>query len=96
MTGVINRLLGRNGAGDSTFAYDRAMAISDDLIARMQKASRSNDAARAVMADIWAQRNNIPYITTTFETAQELNAPIYQDPNADLSPKVQGPKIDGR
>jgi hypothetical protein len=44
------------------------------LIRKMREYSTSNDAARAVMADIWAQRNNVPFMTSAFETVREMKA----------------------
>jgi hypothetical protein len=62
----------RRGASD--VAYHQAMGVSDDLIRKMREYSTSNDAARAVMADIWAQRNNVPFMTSAFETVREMKA----------------------
>lgn len=62
-------------SGASEIAYHQAMGETDDLIQRMRSYSGSNDAARAVMADVWAQRHNIPFITSTFETVEEMKAP---------------------
>lgn len=81
MTSLLARIFGYNGHSNGDGAYDKAMHVSDDLIARMRDASESSDPARAVMADIWAQRNNVPYITTTYQAVQELNAALYQDPD---------------
>jgi hypothetical protein len=50
------------------------MAFSDDLLRRMQDNSRSTDAARAVMADVWAQNRNIPFMTTVYEAVAEAKS----------------------
>jgi hypothetical protein len=90
MTSIIARIF--NGAlaapaspsrGD--IAYAKAIASSDDLIRRMQEASRSKDAVRAVMADIWAQRHNVPFMTTVVEAVQEAKSPVAQSPYDTLS-----------
>jgi hypothetical protein len=65
-------------AGDR--AYDHAMAASDDVIRYMRAASRSSDPARAVMADIWAQHHNVPFMTAVVETVEEMKAPLRQSP----------------
>jgi hypothetical protein len=58
--------------------YRRAMTESGDLLAEMREASRSDDPVIALMADIWAQRHNVPYVTTMYEATQEMNAPVEQ------------------
>jgi hypothetical protein len=56
--------------------YLRAMTESGDLLKKMREESRSNDPVRELMSDIWSQRHNVPYVTTIFEAAQEMNAPV--------------------
>lgn len=93
MTGLLGRIFGGRPAevhmapmrGD--IAYAAAMTMSDDILERMQTTSRSTDAARAVMADIWSQNHNIPFLTTIIETVQEMKAPIEQDPHDRSVPK---------
>lgn len=65
-------------AGDR--AYEHAMAETDDVISYMRQASNSKDPARAVMADIWQQRHNVPYMTSVLETVEEMKAPLKQSP----------------
>lgn len=91
MTSLLGRLFGEHPVmarapmrGD--LAYANAMSKSDELLTRMRE-SRSDDAAVAVMADIWAQRRNIPFLTTIVETTQELKAPIAQRPDDLSTPK---------
>lgn len=69
---LLDRILSPRGRPTSDVAYQQAMGVSDDLIRQMREHSASNDAARAVMADIWAQRHNIPFMTSTYETVQEM------------------------
>lgn len=59
-------------------AYARAIALSDELLQHMREASISNDPVRAVMADIWAQHHNVPFMTSVIETVQEAKAGIEQ------------------
>lgn len=68
---LLDRILPRR-RGASDLAYQQAMGVSDDLIRRMRQHSASNDAARAVMADVWSQRHNVPFMTSTYETVQEM------------------------
>lgn len=51
--------------------YHEAMRQSADLVRHMRDCSMSTDAARAIMADVWAQNHNIPFLTTVFEAVQE-------------------------
>lgn len=61
-------------ARTSAPAYVNAINESSDLLRRMREHSQSTDAARAIMADVWAQNHNIPFLTTVYETVQELNS----------------------
>lgn len=89
MTSIIARIfngaLVASGPTRGDLAYDRAIAVSDELIQHMQEASRSKDAVRAVMADIWAQRKNVPFMTTVVEAVQEAKSPVVQSPYDMLS-----------
>lgn len=60
-------------------AYNRAMAESGALIQKMQNASSSSDPLRAIFADMWLERNNVPYATSMYETHQEMITPLRQD-----------------
>lgn len=51
--------------------YHEAMRQSTDLVRHMRDCSMSTDAARAIMADVWAQNHNIPFLTTVYEAVQE-------------------------
>lgn len=66
------------GAGD--IVYSRAMAESEDIMRRMRESSNSTDAARAIMADVWAQKNNIPFMVTIYEANEEMKAAVDQKP----------------
>lgn len=77
MTGFLSRILGRQQQpAMADIAYADAMNESGDLLERMRAASASRDPVRAVMADIWQQRNNIPFMATIYEAAQEMQAPL--------------------
>jgi hypothetical protein len=53
-------------------AYRRAMEISGDLISHMREAS--GDPARTLTADIWANHDNVPFLTTVYEAVAEMRA----------------------
>lgn len=55
-------------------AYNRAMAESGTLIRKMRECSDDRNPIRAIMADIWAQSHNVPYVATVYESVQEMNA----------------------
>lgn len=61
-------------------AFDRATAASTDLRARMRAASNSNDPIRGMLADLWLERHNIPYVTTIYEAHREMLGAIRQKP----------------
>ena len=69
---------GRMSYGD--MAYKKAVAVSEDVIQRMREASNSNDPARAVMADLWHQRHNVPFMATVVEAIEEMKSPVRQSP----------------
>ena len=77
--GWIDRILSPRRNGAATHVYNQAMGESGDLIKRMREHSISTDAARAVMADIWAQHRNIPFMTSVYETVQEMKAATATD-----------------
>jgi hypothetical protein len=71
---LLDRLFARRSSGASEITYRRAMGVSKDLLNRMREASQSKDAARAVMADVWAQAHNVPFMTTVYEAVQEAKS----------------------
>lgn len=58
--------------GDS--AFREAMRASADLLRNMGHASASTSAARAIIADVWAQSDNTPFLTTVYESVQEAKS----------------------
>ena len=78
--GWLDRIIFPQRRGSADIAYEQAMGVSDDLIQRMRETSSSKDAARAVMADVWAQSHKIPFMTTVIETVQEMKSGIVQSP----------------
>lgn len=63
-------------------AFDHAMSESDSLITKMRECSDDRkNPIRALMADIWAQNHNIPYIATVYESVQEMNAAVAYKPS---------------
>lgn len=85
MTSILGRIFGEHhevpqpDRGD--MAYAAVMDESEDLLKMLRDSARSTDAARAVMADIWAQNRNVPFLTTVIETVQEMKSPMAQSPN---------------
>lgn len=69
---------GSSSLRNSDIPYYRAVAATNDVMARMASSPRTTDAARAIMSDIWAQAHNVPFMTTLYETTQEMNAPLKQ------------------
>lgn len=63
-----------------------AMKVSTELLQRMRKHSASDDPARALMSDIWSQRHNVPFMTTMYESAQEMNSPLRQGDTSNDKP----------
>lgn len=81
MTGLFAKLFGSgNSATGAASKYETAMEISDELHRRMMAHSTGSDPARGVMADIWSQRNNVPFMTTVVEAVAEAGAAIQQRP----------------
>mgnify|MGYP003385503432 CR=1 FL=1 len=93
MTSILGRIFGQRPSppplpSKADSAYARTMAFSDDLLRRMQDNSRSTDAARAIMADVWAQNRNIPFMTTVFESVAEAKSgAVYSDSSQKVSRK---------
>lgn len=57
-------------------AYSKAIEMSNDLIDKMRKNQDAKNPVTALMADIWMQRHNIPYMTTVYEAVQEVDAAV--------------------
>lgn len=53
-------------------AFSEAVRANTELIARMREGSQSNDPIRALMADLWSQHHNIPFMTTVYEAVKEM------------------------
>jgi hypothetical protein len=86
MTSILGRIFGNTpsppplpGAGEQV--YQQAMTESRALREKMRECSSSTDAVRAVMADIWAQNNNVPFLVTVFEAVQEVKSGTDQKPS---------------
>ena len=84
MTSIISRLFGSRPSKpdpvvtEADESYAAAVRESDELLTKMREAYKSHDPVRQAMADLWAQRNNIPFTTTVYEAVQEMNAPLQQ------------------
>lgn len=71
---ILQRMFGVRIETRGDVAYHKAMRANDDLISRMRECSISNDAARGVMADVWSQHHNVPFMTTVYESVQEAKS----------------------
>ena len=79
MTSILGRIF-RNGntqppaidRGDA--AYAQVMSDTTELVDRMRAASRTTDAARSVIADIWMRAQNVPFMATVYEAVQEAKS----------------------
>jgi hypothetical protein len=85
MTSLLGRIFNGKpppapGPSRGEAAYAKAMATSDDLLTRMRSASQSTDPFRALLADIWAQHHNVPFMTTVVEAVEEAKSPLEQRP----------------
>jgi hypothetical protein len=80
MSSILARMFGRRPESRGDVAYNDAMRVSGDLLRRMGESSSSTDAARAIMADVWAQNHNIPFIVTVYESVQEMKSGADQKP----------------
>lgn len=72
MMRFLRHVLGNSGPAPSTAAFRDAMETSDEAISRMREASQSKDVFRAVMANIWLQKHNIPFMVTVYEAVREM------------------------
>jgi len=77
---ILNRLMCTPIVSRGDAAYGEAMRSSNELLAYMRDASKSTDAARAIMADVWAQSHNIPFLTTVYESVREMKDAVTQRP----------------
>ena len=65
--------------------YEAAMSSSSELIGRMRAINGPHDTVRALITDILAKGQNVPFVTSIFETVQELKSGTDQRPG-DLPP----------
>jgi hypothetical protein len=72
----IKRFLTSTPEHQSTPGVNRAIQISSELISKMRKDQNSKHPVTAMMADLWMQRHNVPYVTTVYEAAQEMDAAV--------------------
>lgn len=72
--------------------FEVAIRESDDLIRRFKEASEDPHPIRAMMADLWMQRHNVPYVTTVYEAGQELFSGAQYGPQTKIAAEVSGRK----
>jgi len=70
----LRRLFGHREPSHADSVFGTAMRESGELINNMREASNSTDVFRAMMADIWAQHRNVPFMTTVYESVQEMKS----------------------
>ncbi len=63
-------------SGSDDAKYERAMQLSDEVVAKMRERTASPDPFRSMMADIFFQHHDIALIADAFEAQQE--AKIYK------------------
>lgn len=81
MTSILGRIFGTkngNGAEVSRDSVDRAIEASDELIGRMRAAAAEEPPVQQMVAELFDQQHNAPYILTVFEAHQEMNAAVRQ------------------
>lgn len=61
--------------GDSDTAYQKAVEISDDLLRRLREPAVTDDVSRSILATLMAHQHNIPFLTSVYETVQEMAVP---------------------
>jgi len=71
---ILGQFFGNSAPSRADRAFGAAMQISDDLISTMRETSKSKDVFRAIMADIWAQHHNIPFMATVYEAVREMKS----------------------
>jgi hypothetical protein len=86
MTSILGKIFGTRKSppplspGPGEVAFEKVMSESRALRAKLRAASQSTDAARAIMADVWEQSRNTPFIVTVFEAVEEAKSgAIYSD-----------------
>lgn len=80
MTGLIDRALSWfNRPPSKTKAdkkYQEAMKESEELLSRIRELR--DDPSRQIVVDVLSNRKNTPYLTTMYETAQEMASSLKQ------------------
>jgi hypothetical protein len=65
----------RDAAGVAEVAYQKAMWVSDDLLEKLRHPSATNAASRALLHTLLEHQHNIPFLTSVYETVQEVDVP---------------------
>jgi hypothetical protein len=72
----LRALFSSPSTSESTENFRAAIRVSKDLIDQMRKDQDSRNPVTALMADIWMQRHNMPYMTTIYEAVQEVETAV--------------------
>lgn len=59
-----------------TPTFNRAMAASDDLLNRLHDQALVKHPLLELFANLWRHRNNVPVMTTMYESYQEMASPL--------------------
>lgn len=60
------------GAG---YAYWQAVRVSDDLLNHLRNPAAADEPSRSLFVVLWEKRHNIPFLTSVYETVQEMDLP---------------------
>lgn len=62
-------------SGPADVAYQKAMEVSDDLLGKMRGSVIAGDVNRVLLGSLVTHRHNIPFLTSVYETIQEMDVP---------------------
>lgn len=72
-------LLSRKTNGNSALAEaDKAIDMADGLISHIRSMNGNTHTVKEMMGDIWAHRENTPFVTTVYEAIQEVKPPYVE------------------
>lgn len=54
---------------------DLAISTIDDLVTHIQQMNGNTHTVKEMISDIWAHRENTPFVVTVFEAIQEVKPP---------------------
>jgi hypothetical protein len=51
---------------------DHAISMADDLVTHIRKMNGNTHTVKEMISDIWAHRENTPFVVTVYEAIQEV------------------------